>query len=61
MDTSAPNIVFDAQGVCEYCNNFKQEIKPNWQTDARGENELAAIAEKSKRRARAKTLTASLV
>lgn len=48
MDTSDPNITFDGQGVCDYCNNFKNEIQPNWHTDARGAAELASLAEKIK-------------
>jgi putative aminotransferase len=48
MDTSDPRIIFDEQGVCCYCNNFKREIEPNWHTDARGEGELAALAERIK-------------
>lgn len=48
MDTSDPHISFDEHGVCDYCNNFKSEIKPNWHTDARGATELAALAEKIK-------------
>lgn len=46
MDTSDPHISFDEDGVCEYCNNFKTEILPNWHTGARGEKELAALADK---------------
>ncbi len=30
MDTSDANILFDLNGVCDYCNNFKLFIKPNW-------------------------------
>lgn len=48
MDTSDPKISFDAQGVCDYCNNFKSAIQPNWHTDGRGEKELMALAEKIK-------------
>lgn len=48
MDTSDPQISFDAQGVCDYCNNFKSAIQPNWHTDERGENELMVLAEKIK-------------
>jgi N-acetyl sugar amidotransferase len=33
MDTSDPNIVFDAAGRCDYCNNFDATIKPGWRTD----------------------------
>jgi N-acetyl sugar amidotransferase len=33
MDTSDPNIAFDAAGRCDYCNNFDATIKPTWRTD----------------------------
>lgn len=46
MDTSDPNISFDADGVCDYCTNFRTMIAPNWHTDERGARELAAISEK---------------
>lgn len=49
MDTSDPNIQFDEAGVCDYCNNFRNNIKPNWHTDARGETELMRLAEKIKK------------
>lgn len=29
MDTSDPHIEFDAEGVCNYCHNFNETIKPN--------------------------------
>lgn len=45
MDASDPNIVFDAQGVCDYCNNFRSEILPNWHPDERGA-ELETLAAK---------------
>jgi N-acetyl sugar amidotransferase len=48
MDTSDPNIKFDEQGVCEYCNNFSKAIKPSWHTDARGDAELKLLAKKIK-------------
>jgi len=48
MDTSDPNITFDEHGVCDYCNNFKNQILPNWHTDSQGATELAALAEKIK-------------
>jgi N-acetyl sugar amidotransferase len=54
MDTSDPSINFDAQGVCDYCNNFRTEIKPNWHTDARGEAELAALSERIRAQGRGK-------
>ncbi|MCS4062624.1 N-acetyl sugar amidotransferase [Pseudomonas putida] len=54
MDTSDPNISFDEQGVCEYCANFNSEIKPNWDTGARGQSELMALAEKIKEHGKGK-------
>lgn len=54
MDTSDPHITFDKDGVCEYCNNFKTEILPNWHTGARGEKELAALADKIRAQGRGK-------
>lgn len=45
MDTSDPNIRFDDRGVCEYCQNFDDQILPNWHTDQRGEAELQRLAQ----------------
>lgn len=44
MDTSDPNIVFDVRGCCEYCGNFDATIKPNWDTQLAGQNQLAQMA-----------------
>ena len=44
MDTTDPHIQFDEQGVCDYCNNFNDTIKPNWHTDAKGADALQALA-----------------
>lgn len=49
MDTSDPHIHFDQQGVCEYCQNFDEAIKPNWHIDKHGEAELKRLAEVIKR------------
>lgn len=46
MDTSDPNIRFDARGHCDYCVNFETTILPNWHTDERGEKQLQGIADK---------------
>ena len=48
MDTSDPHIQFDDHGVCEYCNNFKTTIQPNWDTGAQGAAALAHMAEQIK-------------
>lgn len=44
MNTTDPNIRFDAKGHCDYCNNFEMLIKPNWHTDAEGERQLEQLA-----------------
>jgi N-acetyl sugar amidotransferase len=44
MDTSDPDIVFDARGWCDYCNNYHSTILPNWHTDERGAADLEKIA-----------------
>jgi putative aminotransferase len=44
MDGSDPNIVFDARGRCDYCNNFESNIKPNWNTGVDGEKVLIDMA-----------------
>lgn len=46
MDTSDPRITFDERGWCDYCNNFQNNIFPNWYTDERGEAELMQVAAK---------------
>jgi N-acetyl sugar amidotransferase len=49
MDTSDSRITFDERGWCEYCNNFFDNILPNWHTDERGERAIQAQAERIKR------------
>ena len=29
MDTTDSNITFDDKGVCDHCNTFYKDIKPN--------------------------------
>ena len=36
MDTTDSSIVFDSNNVCDHCNNFKENVLPNWHTDDRG-------------------------
>ena len=48
MDTTDCNITFDERGFCDYCRNFYENIQPNWNTNEKGENELAKIIEKIK-------------
>lgn len=46
MDTSDSKISFNADGVCEYCENYRDNILPNWHTDERGQAELATIVDR---------------
>lgn len=46
MDTSDPNIVFDARGWCDYCNNFESTILPNWDAGQKNEASLKLLADK---------------
>ncbi|OYD52111.1 N-acetyl sugar amidotransferase [Acidovorax kalamii] len=49
MDTSDPNIEFDAAGVCNHCRNFDQNMLPNWHPDASGRRTLDGIVAQMKR------------
>lgn len=49
MDTSDSGIAFDARGWCDYCNNYHDNIVPNWHPDERGEREIMAQVEQIKR------------
>lgn len=49
MDTSDPEITFDERGVCDHCNNYYQNILPNWHPDERGRAELEKIADQIRR------------
>ncbi len=45
MDTTDPNIQFDRNGKCDYCNNFDSNISPNWHAGPEGERQLALMAD----------------
>jgi N-acetyl sugar amidotransferase len=47
MDTSDPDIVFDENGVCDFCNSYKEKILPTVKQNTFADLEL--IAEKIKR------------
>ena len=49
MDTTDSSITFDEKGVCEYCQNYYNNILPNWHTDARGEQEIMKVMDKIKK------------
>lgn len=48
MDTSDSRITFDDKGVCDHCNDYHQNVEPNWHTDERGRKELEILVEKIK-------------
>lgn len=54
MDTSDPNIIFDQDGVCDYCNNFETTILPGWHTDERGMASLLPTIDKIKKEGKGK-------
>lgn len=54
MDTFDPNIVFDENGRCDYCNNFASTIQPHWHTDQRRETALQLLADKIRQEGKGK-------
>ena len=50
MDTTDSKIVFDENGVCDHCNDFYENVKPNWHTDAKGRADIEAIVKKNQTR-----------
>jgi N-acetyl sugar amidotransferase len=48
MDTSDPYVIFDKRGWCEYCNNFNEQIKPNWQAGVEGVYSLQKLSKSIK-------------
>lgn len=49
MDTTDAQIVFDENGVCDHCNTFNSDIKPNWKTDEEGWSKLQQTVDKIKK------------
>jgi len=48
MDSTDSKIIFDANGICDHCNDFYSKIKPNWHTDHRGKEKLKLMINKIK-------------
>lgn len=46
MDITDSKIQFDDLGVCDHCNNFDNNILPNWNTSNIGHEQLMETAEK---------------
>jgi N-acetyl sugar amidotransferase len=49
MDTTDSQITFDEKGVCDHCNNYYNNILPNWHPDDIGMKELNNIVNKIKK------------
>jgi N-acetyl sugar amidotransferase len=49
MDTTDSKITFDENGVCDHCNDFYNNVLPNWHTDERGRKELEETVAKIKK------------
>ena len=49
MDTSDSRIIFDEKGVCDHCNNFYQNVLPNWHPNEKGKIALNEIVVKIKK------------
>lgn len=54
MDTTDIKIKFDDKGVCDHCNDFYNNVLPNWHTDERGRSEIGAIVAKIKKSGKGK-------
>lgn len=48
MDTTDPNIFFDENLICDYCKNFHDSIKPNWNMGVESNNQLIKLSNRIK-------------
>tara|TARA_B110000046_G_scaffold34755_1_gene37730 strand:+ start:12321 stop:13460 length:1140 start_codon:yes stop_codon:yes gene_type:complete len=48
MDTTDSKIVFDDKGICDHCNTYYEDIKPNWHTDERGMAQMKSTVDSIK-------------
>ena len=49
MDTSDPTLTFDQDGVCVYCRNFEEHIKPHWNPNDKGIKKIMPLINKIKK------------
>ncbi len=54
MDTSDPEIIFDAKGVCNHCREFDAVTRKNWYPNDEGRVRWAGIADQIKASGRGK-------
>lgn len=48
MDQSDPGIAFNSDGVCDYCENYDQNILPDWERALRSDDAIREMAKKIK-------------
>lgn len=49
MDSTDSKISFDRNGVCDHCNDFYENVQPNWHTNEKGHQDLEQIIAKIKK------------
>lgn len=54
MDTTDSLIRFDERGFCDHCNNYYNNLLPEWHPDETGKNRLDAIVNKIKQKGEGK-------
>ncbi len=54
MDTTDSQISFDAQGVCDHCRTFREQVQPSWDTGPAGRAALEREVERIKREGQGK-------
>lgn len=54
MDTTDSAIVFDEHGVCDWCNDYRLHIKPNWEKSLQDKDALQKIADRIKQEGKGK-------
>lgn len=52
MDTSDATLTFNEEGKCDYCQNFEENIKPNWHPGELGSKQLMPQIDKIKKEGR---------
>ena len=48
IDTSDPSVTFDKDSISDHYFDFINHVKPNWQTDEKGQKQLSKLVDKIK-------------
>jgi len=54
MDSTDPTIIFDDNGVCDYCHNYYNNILPNWNNSEADEVKILPVLERIKKEGKGK-------